>query len=218
MQSQELIVMVESHPDFKPGRNGTVISLGCYSECWDESSREITTELIEYFLKKGNPVQFATKRYVSDSDLEKVAHYIQWKGQLCIFISSATISKWNKLERGTDAPELRFRSFYSASALGIPAYLYIKPVINSITINDFDDYVRVINEYPVSGVIVGKKFVEANHKNDNFFAPIGNGKLMYANEKNDEHELFKCFSKHIETHKESLNAVELWRTYAQQKN
>lgn len=214
LKSDDLIVRVESHPDFKSGRNGTVLSLGCYSECWDESTREVTIELIEYFLQKGNPVQFATKRYVSVCDLQRVVPYIAWKGQLCIFISSSTLSKWTTVERGTDAPEVRFRSFHVASELGIPTYLYIKPVIKSITINDLEDYLCVLKDYPVTGVVVGQKFIEKNESSRGLLAPISDGELIYSNSDNGEGELFNRFSEYIGTYKESLHAVKYWREYA----
>jgi DNA repair photolyase len=212
--SHKLIITVESNPEFKPGRDGTIISLGCYSECWDESTRDVTIELIKHFLQKGNSIQFATKRHITIDDLRKIAPYIIWKGQLCIFISSSTVSKWNTLERGTDAPEIRFKSFYAASALDIPIYLYIKPVIKHVTGSDLGCYLSVIKTHPVTGVVVGKKFIEKNETSNVLLAPISNGKLMYCNSENGDSELFERFSAHIETYKESLHVVRLWRAYA----
>ncbi|MBF4218549.1 hypothetical protein C5616_25645, partial [Vibrio anguillarum] len=51
--SDYVIEMVESRSDFIQGKKGTIISLGCYSECWDEPVRESTLALITYFLRKG---------------------------------------------------------------------------------------------------------------------------------------------------------------------
>jgi len=214
LSSSELIIKVESHPEYKRGKDGTILSLGCYSECWDDSTRDVTIELIKYFLQQGNSIQFATKRCIAIEDLKKIADYIMWKGQLCIFISSSTISKWDTVERGTDAPEERFKSFYAASALDIPIYLYIKPVIRNVTFRDLDHYLSVIKEYPVNGVVVGKKFIKKNETSSVLLAPISNGKLMYCKSENGDSELFERFSAHIETHKESLHVVKLWRTYA----
>ena len=45
----------------KFGKNGTLISFGCYSECWDEKNKPQTIKLIKYFLEKGNQIQVATK-------------------------------------------------------------------------------------------------------------------------------------------------------------
>ena len=35
----------------------TLISIGCYSECWDDYNKKETINLIKYFLKKGNQIQ-----------------------------------------------------------------------------------------------------------------------------------------------------------------
>lgn len=214
MGSKALIHEVENNTEFNPGKSGTIISLGCYSECWDEQVREDTLQLIEYFLQKKNPIQFATKRHVDFNHLKRVAPYISWKGQLCIFISSATITKWMTVERGTDAPEERFKSFKSAKKLDIPIYLYIKPVLKSVTINDLDKYLDLIEKHDINGVIVGKKFIKTDNSSNHDVAPISNGMLMYCNNNDDEYKLFKAFSSKINTYDESLQAVEFWRNYA----
>ena len=100
--AEELIKQIETYKDFKTGKNGTLISFGCYSECWDEINKPQTIKLIKYFLEKGNQIQFATKRYVDYKDLIDVSKFIKYYNQLTIFISSATISEWNKFEKGTN--------------------------------------------------------------------------------------------------------------------
>lgn len=215
VDSVDLINKVESHPEFIPGRQGTVISLGCYSECWDKSVRKITIKLIEHFLKSMNPVQFSTKCYVSGRDLRKLVPFISWRGQLCVFISTATISKWSKIERGTDSPTTRFMSFKEAREFDVPIYLYIKPVLGAITINDLGYYLDAISEHPITGVVVGKKFIKSDNLCDNHLAPIGNGDLMYCDDGNECSQLLKTFSKYITTYEESVKAVEFWRNHAQ---
>ena len=109
--AEELIKQVESYKGYKSGKNGTLISFGCYSECWDETNKPQTIKLIDYFLKKGNQVQFSTKRFVDYRDLIEIGNNIKYYGQLTIFVSSATISAWDKFEKGTTEPSQRFKSF-----------------------------------------------------------------------------------------------------------
>lgn len=42
----------------------TLITLGCFSECWDNINKSETIKLIQYFLKKGNQIQLATKKEI----------------------------------------------------------------------------------------------------------------------------------------------------------
>ena len=41
--------------------NNTLISLGCFSECWDENNKNETIDIIKYFLKNGTQIQLSTK-------------------------------------------------------------------------------------------------------------------------------------------------------------
>ncbi len=212
--SDYVIEMVESRSDFIQGKKGTIISLGCYSECWDEPVRESTLALITYFLRKGNPVQFATKRYVACKDIEQVSKLISWRGQLSIFISSTTLTKWNSIERGTDSPDIRFRSFDLTKKTGVPVYLYIKPIIKSVTISDLNKYVDIVKNKDVSGVIIGSKFIMTNESNNNKLAPISNGKLKYSKKSEEEEYMYMTLSQKVLTFTESVQAIDYWRNHA----
>ena len=43
----------------------TLITLGCFSECWDDNNKPETIKLIKYFLQKGNQIQLATKKEIT---------------------------------------------------------------------------------------------------------------------------------------------------------
>ncbi|WP_305406300.1 hypothetical protein [Photobacterium leiognathi] len=210
LPSTEIINMIENHEYFSSGRNGTIISIGCYSECWDELVRDSTLEIISYLLKKGNSVQFATKRFVSSECIDVLHSYIQWKGQLTIFISSTSISHWDKVERNTDSPSVRFESFRISKEYNIPTYLYIKPVLSSITINDLDTYSEIMRKYDVEGVVIGAKFIKSDDENTEF-APVGEQVLKECNITNDAIVMFDAFSSEFNTFRESIKAVEYWR-------
>ena len=71
----------------------TLITLGCFSECWDDNNKPQTIKLIEYFLKKGNQIQLSTKKKITPEEMSEISEFVQYLGQLVIFVSSATISK-----------------------------------------------------------------------------------------------------------------------------
>ena len=99
--AEELIKQVEEYKEFREGKDGTLVSFGCYSECWDDTNKEQTKKLINYFLKKGNQVQFSTKRYVDYNELIEISKEIKYKGQLVIFVSSVSITDREKYQNNT---------------------------------------------------------------------------------------------------------------------
>lgn len=140
----------------------TLITLGCFSECWDSANKPETIKLIQYFLKKGNQIQLATKKEITEQELKNINDLIQYLGQLTIFISSATISNWSDIEKGTDAPEKRFKTFELSKKLNIPTVLYMKPILKDITIKDIEKYKDLIKKYKIKDVVVGSIFGKEN--------------------------------------------------------
>ena len=52
----------------------TLISIGCYSECWDDYNKKETINLIKHFLKKGNQIQISTKKEIIEEELSKITN------------------------------------------------------------------------------------------------------------------------------------------------
>ena len=125
----------------------TLITLGCYSECWDEYNKNETISLIKYFLKKGNQIQLSTKKQIMKEELTEILPLINYFGQLVIFVSSATISKHDTIEKNTTPISNRFQNFSLFNSLDIPVVLYMKPVLKGITINDLELYKKYIEKY-----------------------------------------------------------------------
>jgi len=73
----------------------TLITLGCFSECWDDNNKPETIKLIKYFLQKGNQIQISTKKEINVEEVREFESLIQYFGQLVVYVSSATISKWS---------------------------------------------------------------------------------------------------------------------------
>ncbi|MBA4054671.1 MAG: hypothetical protein C0490_08170 [Marivirga sp.] len=140
-------------PRFIPGENGTIISIGCFSECWDQRNRHDTQQLIINLLPYSNPIQLATKRQIRHTDLIPIVGAPSWRKQLKIFVSAATISFWHKWERGTTAPAKRFQTFESCADASVEAFLYIKPVIPGVTILDANKYGELMKQYGISAVV-----------------------------------------------------------------
>jgi DNA repair photolyase len=157
ISATRLLKLLETNMQIVKGVRGTIFSIGCYSECWDSKNRNETIELILGLLSFGNPIQIATKRYIKSTDLLKLIPKQVYPNQLRVYISSATISRWKEYERGTTAPIKRFESFSSCNQLGLSSFLYIKPVLPGITIQDAYKYGEVMQKYNIPA-IVGDRF------------------------------------------------------------
>ena len=163
-----------------------MITLGCFSECWDDNNKPETTKLIKHFLQRGNQIQLSTKKEINMEEARQFENLIEYLGQLVIFVSSATISQWNTIEKGTDSPNKRFNTFDISSQLDIPTVLYMKPVLKGITIKDIDLYRDVIKKYGVRDVVVGSIYSEKYSEEPVHFSDKG---LLFYNPISDESQI-----------------------------
>ena len=161
----------------------TLISIGCFSECWDDINKSEIIKLIQYFLKRGNQIQLATKKEITLEEAKGFEDLIQYLGQLVVFVSSATISQKNTIEEGTDELDKRFNTFEISRQLKIPTVLYMKPVLKGITIKDIDLYKDVISKYGIKDVVVGSIFGKENSEETVHFSDKG---VLFYNPNSDE--------------------------------
>lgn len=155
-KAEDLISEIESRGISKD----TLITLGCFSECWDDINKSETKKLITYFLKRGNQIQLSTKKEIKPQEIEPFVELIQYSGQLVIFVSSSTISRWKEIEKNTTEPFKRFRIFNIPKEWNIPTVLYMKPVLRNITKQDIELYKEIIKEHDIKSVVVGSIFEE----------------------------------------------------------
>lgn len=167
---------------FKPGCEGTIISIGCYSECWNEKNKKDTLKLIEYFAAKGNYIQLATKKEITREEILKINSLAVREKQIGIHISLPTLSLSEKLEKGTDRIENRIKPLidsYNKKFEGIYFAIYIKPVIKNVTILDLDRY-RKLQQESGAYLIVGP-MLSAESCNWNMPVQVGEGMLGEVN-------------------------------------
>lgn len=181
-KAEEIIGMIEGIGISKD----TLISLGCFSECWDDNNKPETIKLIKYFLQKGNQIQLSTKKEITVDEVKDFNSLIQYLGQFVIYVSSATISKWDTLEMGTDAPEKRFNTFEISKKLNIPTVLYMKPVLKGITSQDTELYKEVIRKHGIKDVVVGSRFGENVTEET---VPFSDKRNLFYNPVSDELEI-----------------------------
>lgn len=165
-----------------------MITLGCFSECWDNNNKSETIKLIQYFLERENQIQLSTKKEITIEEMKQFKNFIQYLGQLIIFVSSATVSQWNTIEKGTDEPNKRFNTFEISKKLDIPTVLYMKPILERITIKDINLYKEIISKYNIKDIVVGSIFGEQHSEETVHFS---NERLLFYNPISDEIQIKK---------------------------
>lgn len=173
--AETVIKIIERLDYFEKGKNGTIISIGCYSECWDSKNIKETIKLISYFAKFNNYIQFSTKKEIDIDTLQKIEEHLQFKNQLGIFISIPTISRSEDIEPGTDLAYNRISILNKKHILKkIYFVLYIKPVLVGITILDIELYKNLVLQYSVD-VVAGTML--SFNPNADISSSIGEGRL-----------------------------------------
>lgn len=102
---------------------------------------------------------------------------------MLIYVSSATISEWETIEKGTDAPNKRFNTFEISKVLDIPTVLYMKPILKGITNKDIELYKDMIKKYGVKDIVVGSIFSEEKSEETVHFSDKG---ILFYNPNSDE--------------------------------
>jgi DNA repair photolyase len=202
MSVNDLFNSLLENTDFSAGKDGTIISLGCCSECWDEANQGNTIELLSKLIPLGNPIQLSTKREVKLASIQPLLSELAWYGQLNIYISNSTISHWDEYEQKTTAPMHRFKSFDLKSTNKIPMYLYIKPVLLGITIKDIEQYISIANQYNLD-IILGEMFTTNESP---ILAPIGQNNLYMDSTTNRQNEEYKYIFNSLSKHRNSTFA------------
>ncbi|MCI9233161.1 MAG: methyltransferase domain-containing protein [Bacilli bacterium] len=181
LTSDEILIEIEKS-NFELTKD-TLISFGCFSECWDNTNINHTKKLIEYFLKNGNQIQLSTKKEILADDIKELAKHIKYNGQLVILISNSTISNWKEIEKNTDSPDKRFNTFDNLKEFNIPIVLYIKPVLVNTTIIDLELYKKIINNYNIKDVVVGSIFKDT--ESEKFIKFSKDKKFFYSQTQDD---------------------------------
>lgn len=211
-KKEELLNELNRQGIFIPGKHGSLITIGCFTECWDEINRETTIQMINFFLQQGNYVQISTKKEISERDIISIAENIQFKNQMNIFVSLPTLSYAKKFEPDVDSPDLRIKNLDIKRKYGINTYLYIKPVIESITIKDKRRYAKLVKQYQVP-VIIGELMYPASDKDSrNFF--IGRV-CMREYRSDDSDKLARFLGKYTSIYRHSDDAIKQMRKNAE---
>lgn len=207
ISAREAIMYVENTASFKSGEEGTILSIGCYSECLDEVNVLKTKEIIEHFIQFGNYIQLATKQEVPQMLIDTIIKHRKFEHQVSIYISMPTMSAIAQLEEGTASVNTRLENIERCISSKVPVVLYIKPFIEGITDKDTDLFLNILEERSVPVILGG--FLSTN--NSSKIADVGEKKL-YERSESDAHKQFVSrFSKECQYYKHSTELIEFYR-------
>lgn len=182
----EVIALVEQCGYYVPGKAGSIISLGCYSECMDVDNIEDTKQAVSYFLGRENWVQLSTKQRLPEQLCASFSAELKFPHQLEICISMPTYSLAQTLEPGAAPVTDRIANIALCRKYGLDALLYIKPYLPHITSTDLPAYEGLAAAYGLPVVVGGILSVAPNGN----LSDVGERRL-YEQEASKEMEAFK---------------------------
>ena len=200
ISGEAAVKLVMNMSCFKRGQNGTILSLGCYSECLDLENIRETKKVITNLLPLENQIQLATKQKVTEDICKLIRNFRRYTEQIKIYISMPTISRVDQLEPGTVSIEQRILNIENCIKYKIPVVLYIKPFLENITENDLKDYIKIVKKYRIPVVIGG--YLDTEEKKE--VADVGNGRLYEMNNEEKRKWFEYELSKYTEVYEHSI--------------
>lgn len=205
--AREVIARVNNMPEFKAGKNHTIISLGCYSECLFPQNIDNTLEVIQYFCKTNNYIQLATKQKVDENICKQFALFKQYQNQINVYISMPTISLASEIEQGTAPVGDRINSIQVCKKYGINVILYVKPFLGEFTSRDINGYIDIVRQYNIPIVVGGY----LSTKVTDTVAQVG-GSSLYEQSVTEKMKNFtKELSRYTEVYFHSTDVIERMR-------
>jgi len=149
----QLVYALSLNKYFIPGPNGTFIALGSVTEPFHPITKEKTIEYIEAINKHlGNPVQFSTKMFLTDRDVERLKTIDPYLSPL---ISVSTMTRDRLLEPGAPPVDKRFETIEILRNHGFKPFLFLRPIIPGITEREYKNMIDAAVQHGAVGVVAG---------------------------------------------------------------
>ncbi|CUX37679.1 MULTISPECIES: hypothetical protein [Agrobacterium] len=158
-------------PYFRPGRNGTIVSLCPDSEPFkDERSTEKVLCVLRAVLSLGNPVQIPTKEKVPEAALEVISTHA-YPNQVVLFTSFSSLAKAGKIEPRAAPVADRIRNFALARKHGVFVCMYLKPFLPA-TLKDLDHVLQVLEAERPDAICVGMLYTTTQQQDSAYTHPV----------------------------------------------
>lgn len=193
---------------FVNGPKGTIVSFGCFTECWDEEVKTLTMDILKFFIEKGNYIQIASKKSFQEKEIKVLGEMLKYPNQVTINVSLPVYGQAAKIEPYAEWTERRIENFSYNKKYNIDTVLYIKPVLENITIKDLDVYIDLITKYELK-VVVGE-LLETQKNEDTRYQIIGE-KKMWPKSSEQQKYIVSKLSEITRVYENSTDVVEEYR-------
>jgi DNA repair photolyase len=151
LTSLELVYSLAKNPYIVPYR--TFAAYGSVTEPFLPETREKALEyIVDVYRWLYLPSQVSTKIAIDNEIADRLK---KAEPNLSVLVSITTIEKADKLEPLAPKPLERFRGIAIASKYGLYPYLFIRPIIPSVTNKELDNIIKLGAEYNAKGIVVG---------------------------------------------------------------
>ena len=153
LKGEELVLALLENRHFLPGIEGTYLVFGSISDPFLREAKPRTLEYMERISRYlGNPVQFATKAYISEELARRLSNM---KLILSPLITVVTIHKWRELEPNAPDPEKRLKTIRNLRREGLYPFLFLRPLLPGINEDEIEEIIEYSKRSGAVGVVVG---------------------------------------------------------------
>ncbi|RLF16852.1 MAG: radical SAM protein [Thermoprotei archaeon] len=154
LSGSEWTYAILMNPRFLPGVWGTYLAFGSVCEPLHGDCTGKTLEYLhEVGEKLGNLCQLSTKSSVSD---EVVKNLARLKGvQVNVLVTVITLRHHRALEPSAPSPEDRFDTLRKLRREGVPAFLFLRPLIPGLVEDELEDLMNEAKRAGAMGVVIG---------------------------------------------------------------
>ena len=155
LSGEDVIAIIEKNPNIKKGKRGDLFSIAPHAEPFLDEIIDKTFDWVGCVSQSMNPIQIATKSELTEEICYKLANVRRYKEQITLFISTSTITYSNIIEPNVTKLDKRLKSLELLDKYEIPYFLYIKPILPNITIQDKMLYANLMKKYKIKQCVVG---------------------------------------------------------------
>lgn len=146
-----------------------LVQLGCDTEVFLQQNK--ATNLIQRLTGLERDISFATKAALTDKSIDALVqaaevisttkHWFSPERKLVGFVSLTGLETAAVIEKKAPSPERRIETLRKLSEAGIPAFVYIRPLLPQIPESEINELIKRTEEY-VTGYVVGKYYSDAS--------------------------------------------------------
>jgi len=150
LTGEEILLSVVSNPYVAPGY--TPLAFGSVTEPFLSQIRNKTLEYLSHLSRTGCPMQFSTKQEIDDDTADAIA---EAGNSVNALISVTCTTSYERFEPHAPPPEKRLHGLARLKARGVPSFVFVRPVLPSVTVKDATEILELAESYGADGVVLG---------------------------------------------------------------